>query len=131
VYYYGVKVNHYESLNRKKGLTMDKNIIELVINNAIETQFYNIEEDNFSDMEENNANECAKNTSKMIELEKIMQSKVTKEAYEIFLEIEDLMAINTSIETQYMFKKGVIEGLTTFEYLKAVRECVYLPMMKL
>jgi hypothetical protein len=112
---------------------MDKseNIIEFAINNAIDTRFHIIEEADFSEIKDKDANECAKNTSRIIELEKNIKSMVSEEAYNIYLEIESLTIINTSIENQYMFKKGVIEGLTTLKYLNAVSECVNLPLIKL
>lgn len=106
-------------------------VIENLINNALETQYKYIQDENFSEMGECDATEYAGNTSKIIELEETIQSLITEDIYKIFLELDSLTMRNASIESQYMFKKGVIEGLTTFEYLKEVSNCVYLPLMKI
>jgi hypothetical protein len=109
----------------------DTDAIEYMINNALETQFNYIEDENFSEMREEHSKKFDENTSKIIKLEKTILSMLPIEGQKMYLEIETLSEENSALEIQYMFKKGVIEGLTTFEYLKKISKCVYLPSMKI
>jgi hypothetical protein len=109
----------------------NKNIIECIVNNALETQYNYIQNENLSEMREDVRKKYDDNTSKIIELEKIILSMLPKEGQKMYREIESLLLHNLSIESHYMFKKGVIEGLTTFGYLKEISNSSYLPLIKI
>lgn len=106
-------------------------VIENLIINALETQYQSIQENNYSDMREENIKRNAKNRSKIIELQSAIIKMLPKDGQKMFFELDSLVNANLSIESEYMFKKGAIEGLTSFEYLKQASEYVYLPSLKL
>lgn len=105
--------------------------IEILINNALETQYIHVQDENFSDMSEEDIKEMSENTSKAIEIEHAIHKMLSPEGQKMFSELDNLYGGRLCIESRYMFKRGVIEGLTTFEYLKEVSNCVYLPLMKI
>lgn len=104
-------------------------IIEHLINNSLKAQYYNVQDDNFGDMNEDDNKESYENTEKILELEKAILSMLPIEGQKMYTELENLWGNKLSIESQYMFKRGVIEGLTTFDYLKEASN--YLHLMKL
>lgn len=106
-------------------------IIEHLIDNVIETQWQSIEEENFRDLSKEDTKKYKDNTTKIIELEDKLKELLPQEGIKLLSELDDLIDCNTLIESHYMFKKGVISGLTNLKYLKEASECVYLPSIKL
>jgi len=107
------------------------NIIENMITNALEVQYMHIQEDNFSEMKEEHTKLYNENRSKINVLEKSLMKILPPDMKKVFLELDSLNNYNTGIESEYMFKKGVIEGLTTFGYLKEASDYIFLNSIKL
>ena len=106
-------------------------MIENLITNAFETKCYSVQDENFSEMNEEDKKTQDENISRMIELEQSINKMLSPEGKKMFDELDCLQGANLAIESRYMFKRGAIEGLTTFEYMKDASNCVYFPSIKI
>lgn len=106
-------------------------LMEQLITKTMDIQYERAQEDNFIDMKEKDIKEHAENVTKMIELEHNISKMLSPEGKKMFFELDCLQGTNLAMESHYMFKRGVVDGLTSIKYLKDAGDCVYLPSIKL
>lgn len=106
-------------------------VMEKLITKTMGARYERAQEDNFSDMTEKNMKEYEENSLKIIELEKNIQKMLSPQGEKMFFELDCLNSTNSAMESRYMFKRGVIDGLTNLKYLSETDKCVYLPAIKL
>lgn len=106
-------------------------IIENLFNKTIENEYIVVQDENFSDINDDECKELEEVKLKISTLEKQLFLMLPEEGRELYFELESQLGNISCIESRYMFKKGVVAGLTNLEYLKEVNKLVYLPLIKL
>lgn len=101
-------------------------MIERLVQNAIEGEYYKVQGENFIQINDAERKELEYTTSMIISLEKQLLSMLPKEGYDLYIKLETLLGTTLLLESRYMFKKGVVVGLTDLEYLKETDSCLYL-----
>lgn len=106
-------------------------LIEKLVQNAIEGEYCRVQDENFSDMNDGERKEIEHTTSMIISLQKQLLSMLPEEGHDLYIKLDTLVGTNLLLESRYMFKKGVIVGLTDLAYLKETDSCLCLSRIEL
>ena len=100
---------------------MDKTIKNL-INNTIELECWHIQDEDITQMD--NYEEYRESLDRLIELEKTLQAKLPEECHKLIEELEDLEGEIGALRERYLFKRGVVAGLTNLKYLEEIEDSI-------
>ncbi|WP_251862145.1 hypothetical protein [Clostridium sp. Marseille-Q2269] len=98
-------------------------VLKNIINKVIESEFHRLEE-NVTNLEK--IQEYLELSEKYNELETNLYKILPKEHHDLIEEFTQTLISSLTIEKKYMFKQGVIKGLTDLNYLEEVgREIIF------
>ncbi|MEL5897960.1 hypothetical protein AAGC94_07760 [Clostridium sporogenes] len=108
--------------NFEGGKTMNnKELVKHLVNNTIENEFYRLEDD-ITDLKK--VEDYLNLSEKYIELEENLYKILPKEYYSLIEELTGALNLMLGAEKRYMFKQGVIKGLTDLNYLEEVGQMI-------
>ncbi|EPY6469226.1 hypothetical protein ACWO2F_003738 [Clostridium sporogenes] len=108
--------------NFEGGKTMNnKELVKHLVNNTIENEFYRLEDD-ITDLKK--VEDYLNLSEKYIELEENLYKILPKEYHSLIEELTGALDLMLGVEKRYMFKQGVIKGLTDLNYLEEVGQMI-------
>ncbi|KEI83373.1 hypothetical protein [Clostridium botulinum] len=108
--------------NFEGGKTMNnKELVKHLVNNTIENEFYRLDED-ITDLKK--VEDYLNLSEKYIELEENLYKILPKEYHSLIEELTGALNLMLGVEKRYMFKQGVIKGLTDLNYLEEVGQMI-------
>ncbi|EJP6473810.1 hypothetical protein NHI66_003183 [Clostridium botulinum] len=108
--------------NFEGGKTMNnKELVKHLVNNTIENEFYRLDED-ITDLKK--VEDYLNLSEKYIELEENLYKILPKEYHTLIEELTGALNLMLGVEKRYMFKQGVIKGLTDLNYLEEVGQMI-------
>ncbi|MHB8036050.1 hypothetical protein CF069_19460 [Clostridium botulinum] len=108
--------------NFEGGKTMNnKELVKHLVNNTIENEFYRLEDD-ITDLKK--VEDYLNLSEKYIELEENLYKILPKEYHSLIEELTGALNLMLGVEKRYMFKQGVIKGLTDLNYLEEVGQMI-------
>ncbi|HCL4439599.1 hypothetical protein AL714_07805 [Clostridium botulinum] len=108
--------------NFEGGKTMNnKELVKHLVNNTIENEFYRLEDD-ITDLKK--VEDYLNLSEKYIELEENLYKILPKEYHTLIEELTGALNLMLGVEKMYMFKQGVIKGLTDLNYLEEVGQMI-------
>ncbi|NFD76915.1 hypothetical protein FC826_13335 [Clostridium botulinum] len=108
--------------NFEVGKTMNnKELVKHLVNNTIENEFYRLEDD-ITDLKK--VEDYLNLSEKYIELEENLYKILPKEYHSLIEELTGALNLMLGVEKRYMFKQGVIKGLTDLNYLEEVGQMI-------
>lgn len=108
--------------NFEGGKTMNnKELVKHLVNNTIENEFYRLEDD-ITDLKK--VEDYLNLSEKYIELEENLYKILPKEYHSLIEELTGALNLMLGAEKRYMFKQGVIKGLTDLNYLEEVGQMI-------
>ncbi|HIG0358248.1 TPA: hypothetical protein ACX96U_003623 [Clostridium sporogenes] len=108
--------------NFEGGKTMNnKELVKHLVNNTIENEFYRLEDD-ITDLKK--VEDYLNLSEKYIELEENLYKILPKEYHSLIEELTGALNLMLGVEKRYMFKQGVIKGLTDLNYLEEAGQMI-------
>ncbi|MBO0575968.1 hypothetical protein EXQ42_14445 [Clostridium botulinum] len=99
----------------------NKELVKHLVNNTIENEFYRLDED-ITDLKK--VKDYLNLSEKYIELEENLYKILPKEYHSLIEELTGALNLMLGVEKRYMFKQGVIKGLTDLNYLEEVGQMI-------
>ncbi|MBW5459014.1 hypothetical protein [Clostridium sporogenes] len=96
-------------------------VLKSIVNKTIESEFYRLEED-VTDLEK--FEDYLELNEKYIELETNLYKTLPKEYHNSVEKLTQALVLVLTIEKKYMFKQGVIKGLTDLNYLDELGQTI-------